>query len=384
MSYDDASLDLHEKMHGKLRVETTVPLETKDDLARAYTPGVAAPCLAIAKDPEAVWKYTIKSHTVAVITDGSAVLGLGNIGAKASLPVMEGKCALFKRFAGMDAFPIALETQNVEEIVKIVTAIAPVFGGINLEDISAPRCIQIEQQLSSLLDIPVFHDDQHGTATVVLAGLLNASKVVGKELSKMKIVISGAGAAGSAIVRLLHSFGVGDIIVTDSKGVVTTHRDDLGWLKTLLASFTNKSEACCMLFDALKGADAFVGVSKPGVLKPEMIKVMAEKPIIFALANPDPEMMPDEAASAGAAVVATGRSDYPNQLNNVLVFPGIFRGALDGRIRRITQGMMVAAAQALASLVPSPTAVNIIPSVFDPRVVEVVSEAVKNSGRTVQ
>jgi len=384
MSYDDASLELHEKMHGKLRVETSVPLETKDDLARAYTPGVAAPCLAIAKDPEAVWKYTIKSHTVAVITDGSAVLGLGNIGAKASLPVMEGKCALFKRFAGMDAFPIALETQNVEEIVKIVTAIAPVFGGINLEDISAPRCIQIEQQLSSLLDIPVFHDDQHGTATVVLAGLLNASKVVGKELSKMKIVISGAGAAGSAIVRLLHSFGVGDIIVTDSKGVVTTHRDDLGWLKTLLASFTNKSEACCMLFDALKGADAFVGVSKPGVLKPEMIKVMAEKPIIFALANPDPEMMPDEAASAGAAVVATGRSDYPNQLNNVLVFPGIFRGALDGRIRRITQGMMVAAAQALASLVPSPTAVNIIPSVFDPRVVEVVSEAVKNSGRTVQ
>jgi len=384
MSYDDASLDLHEKMHGKLRIETTVPLETKDDLARAYTPGVAAPCRIIAADPEAVWKYTIKSHTVAVITDGSAVLGLGNIGAKASLPVMEGKCALFKRFAGIDAFPIALETQNVEDIVRIVTAIAPVFGGINLEDISAPRCIQIEQQLSSLLDIPVFHDDQHGTATVVLAGLLNASKVVGKELSKMKIVISGAGAAGSAIVRLLHSYGVGDIIVTDSKGVVTTHRDDLGWLKTLLASFTNKSEACCMLYDALKGADAFVGVSKPGVLKPEMIKVMAEKPIIFALANPDPEMMPDEAASAGAAVVATGRSDYPNQLNNVLVFPGIFRGALDGRIRRITQGMMVAAAQALASLVPSPTAVNIIPSVFDPRVVEVVSEAVKNSGRTVQ
>lgn len=384
MSYDDASLELHKKMHGKLRVETTVPLETKDDLARAYTPGVAAPCLAIAKDPETVWKYTIKSHTVAVITDGSAVLGLGNIGAKASLPVMEGKCALFKKFAGMDAFPIALETQDVEEIVRIVTAIAPVFGGINLEDISAPRCIQIEQRLSSALDIPVFHDDQHGTATVVLAGLLNAAKVVGKELSKMKIVISGAGAAGSAIVRLLHSYGVGDIIVTDSKGVVTTHRDDLGWLKTLLASFTNKSEACCMLYDALKGADAFVGVSKPGVLKPEMIKVMADKPIVFALANPDPEMMPDEAIKAGAAVVATGRSDYPNQLNNVLVFPGIFRGALQGRIRRITQGMMVKAAEAVASLVPHPTAENIIPSVFDPRVVEVVSGAVREAGRTAQ
>ena len=384
MSYDDASLELHAKMRGKLRVETTVPLETKDDLARAYTPGVAAPCRAIAKDPEAVWRYTIKSHTVAVITDGSAVLGLGNIGAKASLPVMEGKCALFKKFAGIDAFPIALETQNVEEIVRIIAAIAPVFGGINLEDISAPRCIQIEQRLSSLLAIPVFHDDQHGTATVVLAGLLNAAKVVGKDLSKMKIVVSGAGAAGSAIVRLLHSYGVGDIIVTDSKGVVTAHREDMGWLKNLLASFTNKSDACCMLYDALKGADAFVGVSKPGVLKPEMIAVMAPHPIVFALANPDPEMMPDEAKQAGAAVVATGRSDYPNQLNNVLVFPGIFRGALDGRIRRITPGMMVAAAEALARLVPSPTAENIIPPVFEPRVVEVVSTAVKNAGQRSQ
>ncbi|MDO8469012.1 MAG: NADP-dependent malic enzyme [Candidatus Peribacter sp.] len=384
MSYDDTSLALHEKHHGKLRVETTVPLETKDDLARAYTPGVAAPCRMIASNPADVWKYTIKSHTVAVITDGSAVLGLGNIGALASLPVMEGKCALFKRFAGIDAFPIALETQNVDEIVRTVAAIAPVFGGINLEDISAPRCIEIEQRLATMLAIPVFHDDQHGTATVVLAGLLNAAKVVGKELSKMKIVVSGAGAAGSAIVRLLHSYGVGDIIVTDSKGVVTMHRDDLGWLKNLLASFTNKSDACCMLFDALKGADAFVGVSKPGVLKPEMIAVMAEKPIVFALANPDPEMMPEEAKKAGAAVVATGRSDYPNQLNNVLVFPGIFRGALDGRIRRITPGMMVAAAEALARLVPSPTAENIIPPVFEPRVVSVVSAAVKDAGQRSQ
>lgn len=378
MHYDDASVDLHEKHHGKLRIETTVPLETKENLSLAYTPGVAAPCRAIVNDPEAVWKYTIKSHTIAVITDGSAVLGLGNIGAKASLPVMEGKCALFKRFAGLDAFPIALETQNVEEIVRTITAIAPVFGGINLEDISAPRCIEIEQRLSSTLDIPVFHDDQHGTATVVLAGLLNASKVVGKELSKMKIVVSGAGAAGSAITRLLHSYGVGDIIVTDSKGVVSAHRDDLGWLKNLLASFTNKSDACCMLYDALKGADAFVGVSKPGVLKPEMISVMAEKPIIFALANPDPEMMPDEAKKAGAAVVATGRSDYPNQLNNVLVFPGIFKGALESRTKRITQGMMVKAAEALAALVPNPTADNIIPGVFDPRVVGTVAATVRH------
>ena len=378
MSYDDASLDLHAKVRGKLRVETTVPLETKEDLSLAYTPGVAAPCRAIAQDPEQVYRYTIKSHTVAVITDGSAVLGLGNIGAKASLPVMEGKCALFKRFAGVDAFPIALETQNVEEIVRIVTALAPVFGGINLEDISAPRCVEIEQRLSTALDIPVFHDDQHGTATVVLAGMLNAAKGGGKELSKMKIVVSGAGAAGSAIVRLLHSYGVGDIIVTDSKGVVTSHRDDLGWLKVLLASFTNKSDACCMLYDALKGADAFVGVSKPGVLKPEMIAVMAKDPIIFALANPDPEMMPDAARAAGAAVVATGRSDFPNQLNNVLVFPGIFRGALDARIRRITPGMLVKAAEALAALVPQPTVGEIIPGVFDARVVEAVSAAVSH------
>lgn len=377
MSYDDASLDLHAKTRGKLRVETTIALDTKEDLSLAYTPGVAAPCRAIAQDPEAVWRYTIKPHTVAVITDGSAVLGLGNIGAKASLPVMEGKCALFKRFAGIDAFPIALETQNVEEIVRTVTAIAPVFGGINLEDISAPRCIEIEQRLSAALDIPVFHDDQHGTATVVLAGLLNAAKVVHKEIARMKIVVSGAGAAGSAIVRLLHSYGVGDIIITDSKGVVTPHREGMGWLKNLLASFTNTGGACCMLFDALKGADVFVGVSKPNILKPEMIAVMSEKPIIFALANPDPEIMPDAAKAAGAAVVATGRSDFPNQLNNVLVFPGIFKGALEARVRRITPGMMVKAAEALAALVEHPTAERIIPDVFDTRVAEAVSAAVR-------
>ncbi|OIO53676.1 NAD-dependent malic enzyme [Candidatus Peregrinibacteria bacterium CG1_02_54_53] len=383
MNFDDAARKAHAEHKGKLRIETTMPLKTKEDLSIAYTPGVAAPCRDIAADPETVWRYTIKSHTVAVITDGSAVLGLGNIGAAASLPVMEGKCALFKEFAGLDAFPIALDTQDVDEIVKTITAIAPVFGGINLEDISAPRCIEIEQRLSTALSIPVFHDDQHGTATVVLAGLLNAAKVVGKQLADMKIVVSGAGAAGSAIVRLLHSYGVGDIIVTDSKGVVTPHREDMGWLKNLLASFTNTGGACCMLFDALKGADAFVGVSKPGILKPEMIAQMTKNPLVFALANPDPEMMPDEARAAGAAVVATGRSDFPNQLNNVLVFPGIFKGALEARIRRITPGMMVAAAEALAALVPSPTADRIIPSVFEKSVVDAVAQAMKGVNGSV-
>lgn len=377
MDYNAASLRLHEQHHGKLELHSVLPLETRDDLSVAYTPGVAAPCRAIAEHPEDVYRYTIKSHAVAVITDGSAVLGLGNIGPEASLPVMEGKCALFKRFAGIDAFPIALKTQNVHEIVRTVQAIAPVFGGINLEDISAPRCIEIEQRLSQTLDIPVFHDDQHGTAIVVLAGLLNAARVVGKEFAKLKVVVSGAGAAGSAIVRLLHSYGVGDIIVTDSRGVVSSHRGDLGWLKNLLSTFTNKSGACCMLYDALKGADAFVGVSKPGILKPEMVAQMAPRPIVFALANPDPEMMPDEAKAAGAAVVATGRSDYPNQLNNVLAFPGIFRGALDGRIKTITQGMLVAAAEALAALVEHPTAEKIIPSVFEEGVVETVAAAVR-------
>lgn len=380
MTLNSDSLQRHAAARGKLSIIATMPLETRLDLSLAYTPGVAAPSREIAKDPQAVWTYTIKSHTIAVITDGSAVLGLGNIGAAASLPVMEGKCALFKRFGGLDAFPIALATQDVEEIVRTIVAIAPVFGGINLEDISAPRCIEIEQRLSALLSIPVFHDDQHGTATIVLAGLINAARVVGKDLARMKIVVSGAGAAGSAIVRLLHSYGVGDIIVTDSKGIVSPHRGDLGWLKNLLGSFTNKDDACCMLFDALKGADAFVGVSKPDVLRPEMIAQMAPRPIVFALANPDPEMMPDAAVAAGAAVVATGRSDFPNQLNNVLVFPGIFKGALAHRIRRITPGMLVAAARALAAMVPEPTAEKIIPSVFETGVADAVANAVMEQG----
>jgi len=379
MDYAAEALRRHREAKGKLSIEGKLPLVTRDDLSVAYTPGVAAPCREIAKNPEEVYAYTIKGNTVAVITDGSAVLGLGNIGAAASLPVMEGKCALFKRFAGIDAFPIALATQNVEEIVSAVIAIAPVFGGINLEDIAAPRCVEIEQRLAAALPIPVFHDDQHGTATVVLAGLLNAARVVHKELAQMKIVISGAGAAGSAIARLLHSFGVGDIIVTDSKGIVTSKRGDLGWLKNMLTTFTNKNDACCMLIDALKGADAFVGVSKPNVLKPEMIAQMARDPIVFAMANPDPEMMPDEAKAAGAAVVATGRSDFPNQLNNVLVFPGLFRGVLDGRIKRITQGMMVKAAQALAAFVPSPTAEKIIPSVFEDGIADAVAKAVRSA-----
>ncbi len=379
MDYSAEALRRHAASRGKLAVSTLLPLENRDDLAVAYTPGVAAPCMEIAKRPEDVYKYTIKSHTVAVITDGSAVLGLGNIGAKASLPVMEGKCALFKRFAGIDAFPIAVETQDVAAFVQTVQNIAPVFGGINLEDISAPRCIEIEQRLVAALDIPVFHDDQHGTAVVVLAGLINAFRVAGKELAQAKIVVSGAGAAGSAIVRLLHSYGVGDLIVTDSKGIVSSHRKDLGWLKNLLATFTNKNGACCMLFDALKGADAFIGVSKPGVLKPEMIRQMARDPIVFALANPTPEMMPDEAKAAGAAIVATGRSDYPNQLNNVLAFPGIFKGLLTNGIRKVSQGMLVAAAETLAHLVEKPTVEKIIPSVFEPGIADAVAEAVKRA-----
>jgi malate dehydrogenase (oxaloacetate-decarboxylating) len=377
MNFDSESLRRHAAQGGKLEVRSLLPLETRDDLSLAYTPGVAAPCREIAKDPQAVFRYTIKSHTIAVITDGSAVLGLGNIGAKASLPVMEGKCALFKRFGGLDAFPIALETQDTEEIIRTVQAIAPVFGGINLEDIAAPRCVEIEQRLIQLLDIPVFHDDQHGTATVVLAGLLNAAKVVGKELAKMKIVICGVGAAGSAIARLLHSYGTGDIILTDSKGVVYQGREDLSWLKNLLVTFTNKSGAS-LLPSALRGADAFIGVSKPDILKPEMIAAMAPKPIVFALANPVPEILPDQAKAAGAAVVATGRSDFENQLNNVLVFPGVFRGALEAQIRQFTPGMLVAAAEALAALVPSPMPECIIPSVFDPRVAPTVARAIQD------
>ncbi|MDD5025752.1 MAG: NADP-dependent malic enzyme [Candidatus Peribacteraceae bacterium] len=377
MDFSAASLRAHLKAKGKLSVEGKLPIKNVTDLSIAYTPGVAAPCLAIAKRAEDVYRYTIKGNCVAVVTDGSAVLGLGNIGAKASLPVMEGKCALFKRFAGIDAFPIAIDSQDPDEIVRTVQLIAPIFGGINLEDISAPRCIEIEQRLIESLDIPVMHDDQHGTAIVVLAGLINALKIVGKRAADVKIALSGVGAAGSAIAKLLVRYGIGDIVLVDSKGIVSGHRDDLNSLKRELSIITNKRNICCTLYDACKDADVFIGVSKPGTLKPEMIKVMARDPIIFAMANPVPEIAPEEAVRAGAAIVATGRSDLPNQLNNSLAFPGIFRGALDAHARRITDEMKIAAASALAALVKRPTALKIIPSPFDRGIVQAVSGAVK-------
>jgi len=375
MDFNEESLRQHEKHKGKLEVCSKVPLETREDLSTAYTPGVAAPCLKIAENPEDVMKYTIKGNTVAVVTDGSAVLGLGNIGAEASLPVMEGKCALFKKFAGIDAFPIALATQNTDEIVETIERIAPVFGGINLEDIAAPKCVEIEERLKKSLSIPVFHDDQHGTAIVVLAGLINALKVVGKHARDIRVALSGVGAAGSAITKMLHEYGVGDIVLVDSRGILSNARPDLSPLKRALCSITNSGGFCCSLPDAIDGADVFIGVSASNLLKPELVRTMAPHPIIFAMANPTPEIMPEEALKAGAAVVATGRSDFPNQLNNVLVFPGIFRGAFDHHIKMITMPMKIAAAEALAKLVEQPTKDNIIPSPFDPRVVEAISNA---------
>jgi malate dehydrogenase (oxaloacetate-decarboxylating) len=377
MDFSAESLRRHAELKGKLSVSPTMPLFNRDDLSIAYTPGVASPCLEIARNPPDVFKYTIKSHTIAVVTDGSAVLGLGNIGAKASLPVMEGKCALFKRFGGLDAFPIALDTQNDDEIVSTVQAIAPVFGGINLEDIAAPRCVGIEERLIESLDIPVFHDDQHGTAIVVLAGLLNALKVVQKDITTCRIVILGAGAAGSGIARLLHRYGVGEIIMADSKGVIGHNRTDLTDLKTTFLLFTNRSRTASMLYDAMVGADVFIGVSRAGTVQPEMVRVMAKDAIVFALANPLPEIMPDQARAAGAVVVATGRSDFGNQLNNALVFPGVFRGALECGARKITPRMKIAAAEALASLVPHPTADRIIPSIFESGVMEAVAGAIR-------
>lgn len=365
---------LHKKQRGKIATEVLVSVKNKEDLSLAYTPGVAVVSLEIAEHPETVWDYTIKGHTVAVITDGSAVLGLGNIGAEAALPVMEGKCALFKTFAGVDAFPICLNTQNSEEIINIVKAIAPTFGGINLEDISAPRCFEIEDALQDL-GIPVMHDDQHGTAIVVLAGLINAVKVVGKKMSSLKVVICGSGAAGSAVARLLAP-KVNDILMVDSKGIIYEGRSDLDSYKQKWAKITNKEKRSGTLQDALRGADVLIGVSKANLLTAEDIKTMAEKAIIFAMANPIPEILPEEAKKGGAYVIATGRSDFPNQVNNSLVFPGIFKGALKIRAPKITEEMKVAAAEALASLVKNPTVEKIIPGPFDFGVVEAVSKAV--------
>ena len=378
MDYYKKALELHEKYKGKIDIKCDMPLNNREDLAVAYTPGVAQPCLEIAKDPENAYKYTSKGHLVAIVTDGSAVLGLGNIGGMAGMPVMEGKAALFKRFGGVDGFPICLSTQNTEEIIAAVRAIAPTFGGINLEDISAPRCFEIEERLERELDIPVFHDDQHGTAIVVTAALINALKIVGKEMKDIKVALSGPGAAGTAIIKMLQHCGVKNIVACDSRGIIFRGREGLDAHKTLLAQTTNPENASGSLADAVRGADVFVGVSAPGILTAEMVKTMAEKPVIFAMANPVPEIGYEEALAAGAAVVGTGRSDFPNQINNVLAFPGIFRGALDCGAREINYDMKTAAAAAIAELVlpeqHSPE--YIIPDPFDPRVAENVARRV--------
>jgi malate dehydrogenase (oxaloacetate-decarboxylating) len=375
--YEKLSLDAHRKNRGKLEVKSKLPITNREELSIAYTPGVAAVCLEIEKNPEEARNLTSCKNIVAVITDGTAVLGLGDIGPEASLPVMEGKAALFKEFANVDAFPVALGTKDVEEIIATIKNIAPTFGGINLEDISAPRCFEIERRLKEILDIPVFHDDQHGTAIVVLAGLINALRVVGKKKENIKVVVNGAGAAGTAVAKLMHEYGVKNIIVCDTKGIISTAREDLNEYKKELATFSADQNLSGAIYDALVGADVFVGVSKGGLLTTEHVRTMAKDAIIFAMANPIPEIMPDEAKSGGARIVATGRSDFPNQINNVLVFPGIFRGALDSHVGQITEEMKLAAAGALASLVEDPTPEKIIPGPFDAGVAEVVAEAVK-------
>ncbi len=371
------SLEYHKQLKGKIEIISRAKIETREDLSLAYTPGVAEACKAIVENKNLVYDLTRKNNLVAVVTDGSAVLGLGNIGPEAGLPVMEGKCALFKEFADVDAFPIALKTQNVDEIVRTVELISPIFGGINLEDISAPRCFEVERRLADILDIPVFHDDQHGTAIVVLAGIKNALKVVSKNLSDIRVAINGVGAAGTAVANLLLLAGVKDIFLVDSKGLIFEGRENLDVEKQKLAVLTNKEKRNGGLKEAVSGADVFVGVSKPGLLTSEMIKTMNVNAIVFAMANPVPEIMPDEAKAAGAAVVATGRSDFPNQVNNVLVFPGIFRGLLDARIRRITMQMKLAAADALAGLVGEPTAEKILPSPLDKNVSKTIAEAIR-------
>lgn len=373
----DKALKAHEDWQGKIEVISRVTINNRDDLSVCYTPGVAEPCKLIAKDGELSYKYTRRGNLVAVITDGSAVLGLGNIGGLAGMPVMEGKCALFKRFADIDAFPLCIKSQNVDDIVNIIYNLGDSFGGINLEDISAPRCFEIERKLNEMLDIPVFHDDQHGTAIVVSAALINALKVVGKDVNNAKVVIVGAGAAGTAIAELIKEFNPSDIIMCDIGGIICRGDDSLSDAHKALAEWTNKENIKGSLADAVVNADVLIGVSKPKVINGDMIKSMANKPIVFAMSNPVPEIMPDEAKAYGAAVVGTGRSDYPNQINNVLAFPGIFRGALDARARKITPDMMKAAVYAIAELVGDELSSEyIIPSVLDERVVGAVATAV--------
>jgi malate dehydrogenase (oxaloacetate-decarboxylating) len=383
MNYFEESLKLHEDKVGKIEVVSKVKVESREDLSLAYTPGVAEPCRKIHENEENVYKYTSKGNLVAVVTDGSAVLGLGDIGPKAGLPVMEGKSILFKEFANVDAFPICLDTKDIDEIVNTVKLIAPGFGGINLEDIGAPRCFEIEEKLKKILDIPVFHDDQHGTAIVVLSGLINALKVVGKNLEDLKIVINGAGAAGTAIAKLLLSSGVKKLIACDKVGILYRGMEYIDDAKTALAEITNPDNIKGNLADALVDADVFVGVSAPGILKPEMVKTMNKDSIIFAMANPTPEIMPDEAKAAGARVIGTGRSDFPNQINNVLAFPGIFRGALDVRAKEINEEMKLAAAYAIADSIKDEelNENNVIPSALDKRVAANVAEAIAKAAR---
>ena len=379
MTINEKALELHEKWNGKLDTVSKVQVKTREDLALAYTPGVAEPCKVIAKDPEAAYRYTIKSNTVAVVSDGSAVLGLGNIGPLAAMPVMEGKAVLFKEFGGINAFPICLDTQDTEEIIETVVRIAPAFGGINLEDISAPRCFEIEERLKKLLNIPVFHDDQHGTAIVVLAGIINALKVTGKKKEDCRVVVNGAGSAGVAITKLLLNYGFPHITMCDKTGMLCKGMEGLNWMQEKMVEVTNLEHKTGTLADALKGADIFVGVSAPGIVSQEMVASMNKDSILFAMANPVPEIMPDLAKAAGARVVGTGRSDFPNQVNNVLIFPGIFRGALEGRATAITEEMKLAAANAIAALVDDSelSDENILPAAFDPRVADAVSKAVK-------
>lgn len=379
MTLQEKALEMHRKWNGKLETTAKSHVSSREDLSIAYTPGVAEPCKVIAKDKEAAYTYTMKANTVAVVSDGSAVLGLGNIGALAAMPVMEGKAVLFKEFGGVNAVPICLDTQDTEEIIRTVVNIAPAFGGINLEDISAPRCFEIESRLKELLDIPVFHDDQHGTAIVVLAGIINAIKVTGKKKEDVQVVVNGAGSAGVAITKLLLTYGFPHVTMCDINGIIGEHSENLNWMQREMAKVTNLEKKTGTLADALKGADIFVGVSAPGIVTKEMVSSMNRDSILFAMANPIPEIMPDLAREAGARVVGTGRSDFPNQVNNVVAFPGIFRGALEGRATQITEEMKLAAAHAIAGLVPEEALneENILPEAFDPRVADVVSRAVK-------
>lgn len=381
MTTDEKSLKMHADLVGKLSTETKCPVKSREDLSIAYTPGVAEPCRKIADNPEDAYKYTWKANTIAVVSDGSAVLGLGNIGPKAAMPVMEGKAVLFKEFGGVNAVPICLDTQDPDEIVETVVRIAPGFGGINLEDISAPRCFEIENKLKERLDIPVFHDDQHGTAIVVLAGVINALKVVGKEKENCKVVINGDGSAGIAITKLLLRYGFKDLTLCGRYGILNKSCQNMNWAREEMIELINPENKTGSLADALKGADIFIGVSLPGVVTEEMVASMNKDAILFAMANPTPEIMPDLAKKAGARIVGTGRSDFPNQVNNVVAFPGIFKGALEGRAKQITEEMKLAAALAIANAVPESelSEDNIMPEAFDPQVAEAVSKAVKEN-----